>query len=182
MNWGEVQFRDLYLIKSQALAFLLPTCAEFATTTTALGSVFHLPWSFEGYYYTMESGRLPQCQIGGLVAWLNHTLLKIQSACRKWLFIPACPQKPLRQILPHFNGITVCLYGASLEQHEEVGSTCLVAQLAERPTLDFGSGPDLTVCGIEPCIGLCTDSMEPTWDYLSPSPSVPLSLSLSQNK
>ena len=26
---------------------------------------------------------------------------------------------------------------------------------------DFGSGPDLTVGGFEPCIGLCADSLEP---------------------
>ena len=44
-------------------------------------------------------------------------------------------------------------------------------------TLDFGSGYDLTVRGIEPCVRLCTDNMEPAWDSLSPSLSQPLSLS-----
>ena len=29
-----------------------------------------------------------------------------------------------------------------------------VAQLVKHPTLDFSSGHDLTVCGIEPCIRL----------------------------
>ena len=59
-----------------------------------------------------------------------------------------------------------------------------MAQSVERPTLDFGSGHDLTVCGIEPYIGLCTDSVEPTWDSLPPSLSLsaPPLLSLSQNK
>ena len=43
-----------------------------------------------------------------------------------------------------------------------------------------GSGHDLTVCEIEPLIGLCEDSAEPAWDSLSP----PLSLCLPppQNK
>ena len=27
--------------------------------------------------------------------------------------------------------------------------------------LDFSSGHDLTVCGFEPCVGLCADSSEP---------------------
>ena len=30
-----------------------------------------------------------------------------------------------------------------------------VAQLIKHPTLDFCSGHDLTVCEIEPCVGLC---------------------------
>ena len=33
-----------------------------------------------------------------------------------------------------------------------------MAQLVELPILDFGSGPDLTVCGIEPRIRLSADS------------------------
>ena len=44
-----------------------------------------------------------------------------------------------------------------------------------RPTLDFGSGYDLMVCGIEPCIGLCVDGVEPACD------SLPLSLPLSRS-
>ena len=50
--------------------------------------------------------------------------------------------------------------------------TC-VAQLVKYLTLDFNSGRDLMVCGIEPCIGLCADSMEPAWDSLSPPLSAP---------
>ena len=61
-----------------------------------------------------------------------------------------------------------------------------VAQLVKPLTLDLGSGHDLTVGEIEPCIGLCTNSMEPAWSSLSPSVSaLPLlspSLSVSQNK
>ena len=45
--------------------------------------------------------------------------------------------------------------------------------MVEHPTLDFGSGHDLKVCGFEPCIGLCADGMEPAWDPLSPSPFAP---------
>ena len=58
-----------------------------------------------------------------------------------------------------------------------------VAQLFKCLTLDFGSGHDLTVCGIEPHIGLHADSTEPAWDFLSPSLSaLPSSLSLKINK
>ena len=38
-----------------------------------------------------------------------------------------------------------------------------VAQLVKRLTPDFDSGHDLTVCGIEPHVGLCTDSVDPAW-------------------
>ena len=48
-----------------------------------------------------------------------------------------------------------------------------MTQSVKHPTLDFGSGHDLTVCGIEPRIGLCTDSVEPAWNL-----SLALSLSL----
>ena len=61
-----------------------------------------------------------------------------------------------------------------------------VAQLVKRLTLDFHSGPDLTVCEFESCIGLCADSVELVWDSLflplSAPPPLMLSLSLSQNK
>ena len=49
-------------------------------------------------------------------------------------------------------------------------------------TLDFDSGHDLTVHGIEPHIGLCTDTAEPAWDSLSPSLSAPPLFSLSLSK
>ena len=42
-----------------------------------------------------------------------------------------------------------------------------MAQSVKRQTLDFGSGHDLTVRGIEPHSGLCADSIEPAWDSLS---------------
>ena len=54
-----------------------------------------------------------------------------------------------------------------------------MAQSVKRLTLDFGSGRDLTVRGIEPHVGLCTDSTEPSWDSLSLSLSLSFSLSLS---
>ena len=61
-----------------------------------------------------------------------------------------------------------------------------VAQSIKRPTLDFGSGHDLTVhgTGALPQVGLCTDSAETAWDFLSPSLSaLPLLvLSLKINK
>ena len=42
-----------------------------------------------------------------------------------------------------------------------------VAQSVKRPTLGFGSGHDLTVCGFEP---RGADSVEPAWDSLSLCP------------
>ena len=47
------------------------------------------------------------------------------------------------------------------------------AQSVEHPTLDFGSGHDLTVRGTEPPIRLGADSMGPGWESLSGSPSLP---------
>ena len=48
--------------------------------------------------------------------------------------------------------------------------------------LDFGSGHGVTIRGIKPRVGLCTDSAEPAWGSLSlslcPSPACALSLSL----
>ena len=49
-----------------------------------------------------------------------------------------------------------------------------MAQSAECPTLGFGSGRDVTVCGLEPRVGLCTDSLEPAWDSLPLPLSRPL--------
>ena len=57
-----------------------------------------------------------------------------------------------------------------------------MVQLVKRPTLDFGSGHDLTVRGVEPRIRLFTDSGEPAWDSLSLLLSLSLPNSLSQNK
>ena len=51
-----------------------------------------------------------------------------------------------------------------------------VAQLVKCLTLDFGSGHDLTIREFEPQIVLCTKSVEPNWDSLSPSLSDPPSL------
>ena len=52
-----------------------------------------------------------------------------------------------------------------------------VTQLVKGPTLGFGAGHELTVHEFEPHIGLCSDSVEPAWDSLSPS--LPLSSFLS---
>ena len=63
-----------------------------------------------------------------------------------------------------------------------------VAQLVKRPTLDFSSGYDLTVCEFKSYVGLCADSEKLAWDSvplplsLFPSPSLSLSLSLSLSK
>ena len=54
-----------------------------------------------------------------------------------------------------------------------------VAQLSKGLTPGLGSGHDLTVRELEPCIGLCADSVKSAWDFLSLTP--PLH-PLSQNK
>ena len=59
-----------------------------------------------------------------------------------------------------------------------------MAQLVKHLTLGFGSAHDLTVHRIKPCVGLCTDRVEPAWDSLSSSVSalVCFSLTLSLSK
>ena len=59
-----------------------------------------------------------------------------------------------------------------------------MAQSFKGGTLDFGSGHELTVHGLEPRVGLCADSVEPNWDSLSLSLSLCpcLALSLKINK
>ena len=48
-----------------------------------------------------------------------------------------------------------------------------VAQSVKQPILDFSSGHDLIVHGIEPHTGLCVNGVEIAWDSLSSSPLVP---------
>ena len=55
------------------------------------------------------------------------------------------------------------------------------AQSVKHPTLDSGSGHDVTVCEIGPHVRLCADSVEPAW-ILSLLLSLPLLPSLFQNK
>ena len=55
-----------------------------------------------------------------------------------------------------------------------------LAQSVKDLTLDFGSGRDLTLRGIEPRLGLCADSSEPAWDFLSPSLYAPLSFKINK--
>ena len=55
-----------------------------------------------------------------------------------------------------------------------------VAQSVKLPTLDFGSGHDLMVCGFELHVGLCVGSVEPAWDSLCLCASPPLTFCLSQ--
>ena len=55
-----------------------------------------------------------------------------------------------------------------------------VAQSVKYQTLDFSSGQDLTVCQIEPRLGLCADSAEPAEFSCSLSASPLFTLSLSK--
>ena len=57
-----------------------------------------------------------------------------------------------------------------------------------RLSVDFRSGHDLTICGVKPHVGLCTDSSEPEACFgfcassPPPLPLLALSLSLSLSK
>ena len=57
-----------------------------------------------------------------------------------------------------------------------------VVQAVKCLALDFGSGHDLGVREIEPCMGLRGDSSEPALDPLPPSLSAPPLLTLSLSK
>ena len=90
-------------------------------------------------------------------------------------------------LLFHGGDKTVCLGRQHVESKLRPPRGTWVAQSVKRPTLDFGSGHDLTVREFKPRIGLCTHSEEPALDPLSPSlcPSpacILLSLSLSLSK
>ena len=61
-----------------------------------------------------------------------------------------------------------------IEDIKSVFRGASVTQSVKHPTLDFGSGHDFMVHGIESCVGLCIDNVEPAWDSLS----FPLSLCL----
>ena len=45
-----------------------------------------------------------------------------------------------------------------------------MTQSVKHPTLDYGSGHDLTVCEFESHMGLCADSMDPAWNSLPAPP------------
>ena len=60
-----------------------------------------------------------------------------------------------------------------------------MAQSVKRPTLDFGAfgaGHDLMLHETKPHAGLCADSTDPAWDFLSPSLPHPCSYAFSLSK
>ena len=81
-------------------------------------------------------------------------------------------------------GVCPPLNGTSVEVHCKKGIKGRLGHSVECLTLDFGSGHDLAVRGIEPRVALHVESVEPAWDSLCLSLSLSLSLSfiLSQNK
>ena len=85
-------------------------------------------------------------------------------------------------ILPVWTGHSVVLSpGFTKESSRSWGPQ--VAQWVMCPTLDFGSGRDLTACEFEPRIWLYADSQESAWDSVSPLPlPLPHSCSLSIKK
>ena len=65
----------------------------------------------------------------------------------------------------------------------KLGRCAWVAQLTERPTLDFGTGHGLVVRGVEPCVGPCAEHGACLRFFLSPSaPLLLCMLSLSLKK
>ena len=70
--------------------------------------------------------------------------------------------------------------GSALRNKRMTLTGAWLAQSVKRLTLDFSSGHDLMVHGIEPPIELCAGGMEPAWDSFSPSLSAPPLLSLSR--
>ena len=77
--------------------------------------------------------------------------------------------------LGHIPGAEVSTGGSGLSKNKPTGTW--VVLVSAQVTLS-------QLCGFEPHIRLCTGSMEPAWDSLSPSLSArpPLALSLSHNK
>ena len=58
-----------------------------------------------------------------------------------------------------------------------------MAQSVMHPTLDFGSGHNLTIDEIKPCVRACSDSAGSAWESLPLSLHLPLlALSLLINK
>ena len=62
----------------------------------------------------------------------------------------------------------------SLSYLKTQGRGAWVVQSIKHPTLDFGSGHDLTISEIEPCTGLCKDSMERGIVEWNPGPTYSL--------
>ena len=89
-------------------------------------------------------------------------------------FEKGCPESRVRQVTTYMNGNS--LY------KQKFSRGTWGAQLVKHLTLDFGSGQNFRVRGIEPCVGLCTDSVEPAWDSLPLSPPPLCAQVCSQNK
>ena len=64
----------------------------------------------------------------------------------------------------------------SFRNKRSVSWVTWVAQLNKLPTLDFGSGHDLTACEIKPNVRFHADTTEPAWDSLFSSLSLLLPL------
>lgn len=57
-----------------------------------------------------------------------------------------------------------------------------MGQSVKHRTFDFGSGCDLAVHGTESQVGLCVNSVQPVWDFLSAPLPQSLFLSTQTNK
>ena len=55
-----------------------------------------------------------------------------------------------------------------------------MAHLVKCVTVDLSSGHDLTICGVKPHIRLSAESMETSWDSVSLSLTLPISLTVSK--
>ena len=98
----------------------------------------------------------------GWLSWLNVPL-QLRSGSAVSTEPTSAPLCPLPLPLPS----SLFLSKINIKKKKDCRGAW-VAQSVKHPTLNFrSSGCDLTVCEIEPCIGLCADSMEPAWNFLS---------------
>ena len=94
----------------------------------------------------------------------------------------------LRDIIQNYVWAWICIYNEKTNHNRlKIFPTqgSWVVQSVKQLTLDLGSDHDLAVHGIEPCIRLCTDSVEMislSTLLLCCSPTRACSLSLFQNK
>ena len=97
-----------------------------------------------------------------------------------------CGKTIMRCSLPPHIVFEILKGHSSREVQKAEGGARSWKRSVEPQTLDLGSSHDLSVCGMESCIRLCTDSMEPAWESLSLSAApllvCVLSLSLKINK
>ena len=105
------------------------------------------------------------------------------AGCPNALFLQCPHDEPLNPSKPCAN-VTLPPRTALTLPFKNYAPGSLGGSSVKRPTLGFSTGHDLMVYGFEPHVELCTGSVEPAWDSVSPSLSPPplLTLYLSLSK